>query len=443
MLYRRVGVETLFAISAIIQLSTGMLRALTPPFGALVAQEQKLEGELHFAHARIIENSEEIALWRGHNFERQVVQYRYNKLIQHVNRVFKLHVFYGMIEDFVIKYFWGAAGLLVCAAPVFATRIPSVSEINKSSGSGSFALTPNSGIKMAGDVVGSRAKDFVTNRRILLSASDAVGRIIYMYKEIVLLSGYTLRVSELLQVLEDIDDSKFVKARIGGKTQENPKHDTSNTDTDIGKSDLKESSESKIDLLSARGKIINSDYILFNKVPIYSPTGDVLLKELSFAVFPGMNTLVLGPNGCGKSSMFRILGGLWPVYGGILHRPSVDKIFYLPQRPYMCSGTLRDQVIYPHSKFEMLEEKNITDDDLLRILDIVQLKSIVSREGGWDSVKEWRDCLSGGDMQRIAMARLFYHKPKFAIMDEFRRANEVIRGPGGKTGIAFIYSFDV
>jgi len=62
--------------------------------------------------------------------------------------------------------------------------------------------------------------------------------------------------------------------------------------------------------------------------------------------------------------------------------------------------------------------KGVTDDDLQDILQQVELGALVDREGGWDTEREWRDALSGGDKQRIAMARLFYHAPKYAILDE-------------------------
>jgi ABC-type uncharacterized transport system fused permease/ATPase subunit len=148
-----------------------------------------------------------------------------------------------------------------------------------------------------------------------------------------------------------------------------------------------------------------------------SPNGDVLVEKMNFEIRPGMNLMITGPNGCGKSSLFRIMGQLWPVTGGTLYKPALDKIFYIPQRPYLPSGTLRDQLIYPHS-IEEMHERGVTDKDLEDILLIVKLEYIAPREGGFDKDNDWNDVLSGGEKQRMAMGRLIYHKPTYAILDE-------------------------
>jgi len=153
-------------------------------------------------------------------------------------------------------------------------------------------------------------------------------------------------------------------------------------------------------------------------VPIVSPIGDVLVESISFEINQGMNLFITGPNGCGKSSLFRILGELWPASGGIVNKPPKEDIFYIPQRPYLPSGKLRDQIIYPHSEEHMKNVKKLTDEDLDKLMDLVQLGNLVVREGGWSKDADWDDILAGGEKQRIAMARLFYHSPKFAILDE-------------------------
>lgn len=182
-----------------------------------------------------------------------------------------------------------------------------------------------------------------------------------------------------------------------------------------------------MDRKSLKGIVKEQDGVIeFKNVPIATPNGDVLVREMSFLVSPGMNCLITGPNGCGKSSLFRILGNLWPVFGGELIKPGRDGMFYVPQKPYLSLGSLRDQVIYPDS-LQSMKRKKHTDSTLLDLLEDVHLAYLVSREGGWDTVRDWyerffsrfrADVLSGGEKQRIAMARLFYHRPQFAILDE-------------------------
>lgn len=157
--------------------------------------------------------------------------------------------------------------------------------------------------------------------------------------------------------------------------------------------------------------------IIVDSVPIVTPAGEVLIRSLSFRIKPLDHLLVIGANGSGKSSLFRLLAELWPLYGGTITKPPAHEFFYLPQRPYLSLGTLRDQIIYPHSRQQMLH-KGITDADLLAILALLDMADLVRREGGWDCVREWTGALSGGDKQRIACARLFYHKPLYAILDE-------------------------
>jgi ATP-binding cassette subfamily D (ALD) long-chain fatty acid import protein len=92
------------------------------------------------------------------------------------------------MEDFIIKYFWGALGLLLCSVPVFV-KLPDQVPMN----------------------MGDRTESFVTNRRMLLSASDAFGRIMFSYREIMELAGYTSRVASLLDVMDDIQSGHFEK----------------------------------------------------------------------------------------------------------------------------------------------------------------------------------------------------------------------------------------
>ncbi|KZT22148.1 adrenoleukodystrophy protein [Neolentinus lepideus HHB14362 ss-1] len=370
-LSQNVGAEGLVLLTVLVQTSAALLRKLTPPFGQYTALSASLAGSLRHTHSRLSEHAEEIAFFRGEETEKMLLEREYAGVVMHERRVLRGRWWHGIVEEGIVKWLWGSFGLCICAIPVFF-KLPGVSVAD----------------------LGGRTEGFVTNRRLLLSASDALGRVMYSYKDLSELAGYTARVSLLLDTMADVRRGKLEKALVSSAdTEENAR------------------------ILRGKGQVIESDEIRFEGVPIVTPNGDILVKSLSFHVKPGEHLLIVGPNGCGKSSLFRILGGLWPVYGGTVHKPPASQFILIPQRPYLPLGTLRDQVIYPHSKLDM-EALGRTDEELLSVLSVVQMDHVVEREGGWDAAKEWRDALSGGDKQKIAWARLFYHRPKYAVLDE-------------------------
>lgn len=121
----------------------------------------------------------------------------------------------------------------------------------------------------------------------------------------------------------------------------------------------------------------------------------VLIRDLSVKVAPGEHLMITGSNGSGKTSIMRVLAGIWPHFKGVISRPDSKHIFYVPQKPYLAIGTLREQVIYPHSVAQMRKDGR-TDEELMEILKIVYLDYIPAREGGWEAIKEWKDVFSGG-----------------------------------------------
>lgn len=147
--------------------------------------------------------------------------------------------------------------------------------------------------------------------------------------------------------------------------------------------------------------------------PVTSGPSKTLVNELSFEIRRRQSLLIMGASGTGKSSVLRTIAGLWPSRSGSLERPPLVEIMFLPQRPYMVQGSLRDQLLYPYP------EQRLDDVRIREVVGLVNLSDVFGRvDDDLDRVVEWTDVLSIGEQQRVAFARLFLRKPRFAFLDE-------------------------
>jgi putative ATP-binding cassette transporter len=156
------------------------------------------------------------------------------------------------------------------------------------------------------------------------------------------------------------------------------------------------------------------------RVTLQTPRGQkTLVHELSVAVQPGEGLLIVGQSGSGKSSLLRAIAGLWHTGTGCIIRPPLEAMFFLPQRPYMILGSLRDQLVYPDLRADLSEAT------LRAALTQVNLADLPERLGGFEAVLDWADVLSLGEQQRLAFARLWLSQPRYAMLDEATSALDV------------------
>jgi putative ATP-binding cassette transporter len=139
------------------------------------------------------------------------------------------------------------------------------------------------------------------------------------------------------------------------------------------------------------------------------PNGQALLQDATFVLPHGRSTLITGASGSGKSTLFRALAGIWPFGRGDVRVPAGARVLFLPQKPYIPIGTLRDAVKYPD------EHSKATDAEIVAALEAARLGHLTGR---LDEVAHWTNILSGGEQQRLAVARALAFKPDWLFLDE-------------------------
>jgi putative ATP-binding cassette transporter len=153
----------------------------------------------------------------------------------------------------------------------------------------------------------------------------------------------------------------------------------------------------------------------FTNLTLSLPDGRKLINNASLTLPPGLPVALTGPSGAGKSTLFRAIAGIWPFGEGSITRPS-GSVLFLPQKPYFPLGTLKRTVVYPGV------EADISDEAVSAALEAADLAPFIKR---LHESENWGQILSGGEQQRLAIARALIAKPDWLFLDEATSAMEV------------------
>ena len=150
-------------------------------------------------------------------------------------------------------------------------------------------------------------------------------------------------------------------------------------------------------------------HLAFEGVRILLPDGHIIIEDATVSILPGERVLIVGDTGRGKSTLFRAVAGLWPWGSGTILTPAPETMAFLPQRPYLPLGTLRNALSYPGPP------DAFPDADVRRALERCDLGNLVAK---LDQEERWDKELSLGEQERLAFARLLLHKPGWVFLDE-------------------------
>lgn len=169
-----------------------------------------------------------------------------------------------------------------------------------------------------------------------------------------------------------------------------------------------------------KNTVKRNETIYIKDVNVETPDkSKLLVKNLNLSVGNGESILVVGPSGCGKTSLLRVISGLWSTDQGEIFSPEKGDLLFIPQKPYMTLGSLREQLCYP------LRTSRFSDDHLQSVMKEVQLPNLIERYPDLNIKQDWQRILSQGEQQRLGFARLLLNSPKFVILDEATSALDI------------------
>ncbi|MGB5972898.1 MAG: ABC transporter ATP-binding protein/permease, partial [Nodosilinea sp.] len=328
------------------------------PLVRLNFEQLKREANFRFSLVRIRENAEAIAFYRGEAQEASQVNNRFMAAFENFRRLIIWELNLNVLTN-AYEFIPFVLPAIVVAPAVFAGDL----EVGKvSEAQGAFVR-----VFFSLNVVVARFQE-------LTSFGAGIDRL-YSFTE-------ALNHSEAEAAADTVDDTEEVDATAA------------------------ESDRPTIAIETA-AVLALEDFTL--QTPNYRRT---LVQDLSMQVRDQSGLLIVGPSGCGKSSLLRAIAGLWHSGSGTVYRPALDDILFLPQKPYMILGSLRAQLLYPHTRLDL------EDAAIQTVLEKVNLADLAQRFGGFDAVEDWGAVLSLGEQQRLTFARILLNQPSFAILDE-------------------------
>lgn len=343
------------------------LRAVQPPFGRLVAEEQRLEGEYRLHHSRLITHGEEVAFYRGYRFEKVYITEALGRVAAHMARVFRARARIGFCDQLLIKYVATIVGYSIVSIPVFFPHLVKAPHQAAAASAARLRVSPRALSAAAGllpaklaippeaaclsaekapsndairDGADSSASDiaglYTRNSRLLIALAGAIGRLVLAGKSITALTGYCARVARLDDVLSDLAVSTVPRAPLESST------------------DLH--TEARLATLMTPGSLVEGrgGGVKFEGVNVIAPDRSVLLTDVNVEIPRGTHVIVAGPNGSGKYVSFLLLREALSALPGVLSDAALFPHCLGALRPrrlqmwsacVLTPGVLRQQVL--------------------------------------------------------------------------------------------------
>lgn len=452
-------------------------KLLMNPSAVAVFRQEQLEGNFRFSHLRLRTYAESIAMYGGGKREQEIAATSFEALLRNRIRLIGWETSVTTTTN-VFAYFASAINYAIVSLPIFqGWKIPgSAGGVAKYVSNSSFRLLMLINGFTQINNISRDLSDFIGYSNRVAQMLEVMNKL-----DKSKMSSHFQQPFLWLTVPGESDYHASLPFYPSSATPSTEHKDRSQLRESSINASAEDSSSIQDVSTQPQADTLNSaqdepEEVVFDNVTVYTPDSKLLVRNLSVTIPIGCNLLISGPSGSGKTSLLRCLSGLWRNFEGTIERPS--SVLFVPQRPYLPFGSLQDQVVYPLSTgMDLLkgfdspqspENAKIDSEQLWSLLKAVELEYLVYRphacgiasDRSRESIREfiedqetdssettkllstaaqaanlrsvlrnlidemeasnlnWTEVLSPGEQQRIGLARVLFHKPRFAILDE-------------------------